>query len=195
MNHLTISGVRGQPVASCHDIFIALLKHITACILSRGILLTVACILAGRELPHAQDWQATFMMDNIIYSYICTCIHTSVKHRVHEAPRCKAAHSNMMGWFLSKSNTKLLDANESWVWVPSYHQSVSLLVLGERPHVSFFDSHLCRPLMAAEHSTGLDQPATTWRRDVSNVEANVIQIIFLIDKYFWLLYYLYESYL
>jgi len=68
--HLTIVGVHGQPVASCHDIFIALVKHITACILSKGTRLTVACILAGRELTHVQDWQATFMMDNIIYSYI-----------------------------------------------------------------------------------------------------------------------------
>lgn len=180
MNHLTIAGVHGQPVASCHDIFIALRKYITACVLSKGILLTVACILAGRELTHAQDWQATFMMDNIIYSYVCTGIHTSVKHSVHKAPRSKATHSKMMGWFLSKSNTKLLDANESCPILSSI--SVLLLVLGESPHVSFLDSHLYCPIMAAEHRRGLFQPARTWTRDVSNVEANVLQIMFLIDK-------------
>lgn len=60
--------------------------------------------------------------------------------------------------------------------------SVLLLVLGESPHVSFFDSHLYYPITAAEHRTGLVQPGRTWRREVFNVEDNVLQIIFLTDK-------------
>lgn len=86
IDHLTIAGVHGQPVASYHA-FIALLKHIIAFVINKGTLLTIACILPQGELTHAQDWKATFRMFNIIFSYICTHIHASVtgftkQHRV-----------------------------------------------------------------------------------------------------------------
>lgn len=46
---------------------------------------------------------------------------------------------------------------------------------------SFSASHLYCPFMATEHMTGLAQPARAWRRDVSAVETDAIQID-LIDK-------------
>lgn len=128
-----------------------------------------------------------------LYIHICSCIRTSVKHRAHKALQHKATHSKMMGWFLSRSNTELLNANETEYG--SHHTVILCFNTSSRGKPShFFDFHLYCLLMAAEHRTGLLQQARAWRRNVSIVEANVLQIIFLL-KQFWLLYYLFMNHI
>lgn len=132
--------------------------------------------LCWQGAHHAWDWQATSMVDIFLYPYPCTCIWMSVKRRVYRAPQCKASHSHqlMRGWFLYKSDTKFLNANESWIWLSSCHQH--LISSSRGMSLYFFDSHLYCSLKAAEHGTGLVQPDGAWTGDISQMKPKYYKI-------------------
>lgn len=156
MNHLTTVGVHGQSGASCHDVFITRLKHSTARVLSKDMLLAAASISAGREhaMPKTDrplpQWITLFIH---IHAHAFRCLSNVgfTEHRSAKPP----TPTNSWGVGFSKSQIQNFSMLMRAEYGSHHIINILLLVLGECLCISSFDSHLYCPLKAAEHWTGL----------------------------------------